>query len=191
MYVHVWHYKHSAHSIVPYSISSNHAFKRNLSLLWSWEQGFTVWLCHGWHIDKISWNCQQLSLLKLSVMTKKQNLFFFASPGDDKCTVSKKTLFFIDISVQFICAVLSDSVNPRTAKCQASLSITNSKSLFKFMSIESVMPFNHLILCCPILFLFQHQGLFKWVRSLHQEAKELEFQLQYQSFQWIFRTDFL
>ena len=37
----------------------------------------------------------------------------------------------------------------------------------------------------------QHQGLFKWVSSSHQVAKVLELQLQYQSFQWIFRTDFL
>ena len=37
----------------------------------------------------------------------------------------------------------------------------------------------------------QHQGLFKWVSSLHQVAKVLEFQLQHQSFQWIFRVDFL
>ena len=37
----------------------------------------------------------------------------------------------------------------------------------------------------------QHQGLFQWVSSLHQMAKVLEFQLQHQSFQWIFRTDFL
>ena len=41
--------------------------------------------------------------------------------------------------------------NPWTAICQASLSITNSWSLLKLMSIESVMPFNHLILCCPLL----------------------------------------
>ena len=39
--------------------------------------------------------------------------------------------------------------------------------------------------------LFQHQSLFKWVSSSHQMAKVLEFQLQHQSFQWIFRTDFL
>ena len=37
----------------------------------------------------------------------------------------------------------------------------------------------------------QHQSLFKWVNSSHQVAKVLEFQLQHQSFQWIFRTDFL
>ena len=39
--------------------------------------------------------------------------------------------------------------------------------------------------------LSQHQGLFRWVSSLHQVAKGLEFQLQHQSLQWIFRTDFL
>ena len=42
---------------------------------------------------------------------------------------------------------------PRTAACQASLSITNSQSLLKLTSIESVMPSNHLILCRPLLLL--------------------------------------
>ena len=42
-------------------------------------------------------------------------------------------------------------VTPWTAAWQASLSITNSQSLLKLMSIESVMPSNHLILCCPLL----------------------------------------
>ena len=42
-------------------------------------------------------------------------------------------------------------VTPWTAECQTSLSITNSQSLLQFMSIESVMPFNHLILCHPLL----------------------------------------
>ena len=40
-------------------------------------------------------------------------------------------------------------MTPWTAACQASLSISNSWSLLKLMSIKSVMPFNHLILCCP------------------------------------------
>ena len=43
----------------------------------------------------------------------------------------------------------------------------------------------------PAFNLFQHQGLFKWVSSSHQVAKVLEFQLQHQSFHWIFMTDFL
>ena len=41
----------------------------------------------------------------------------------------------------------------------------------------------------PAFNLSQHQGLFKWISSSHQLAKVLEFQLQHQSFQWIFRID--
>ena len=82
---------------------------------------------------------------------------------------------------------------PRTAARQASLSTTNSQNLLKLMSIESVMPSNHLILssspCPPALNISQHQSLFKWVSSSHQVAKVLEFQLQHQSFQWTPRTD--
>ena len=44
-------------------------------------------------------------------------------------------------------------VTPWTGACQTSLSITNSRSLLRLMSIESVMPSNHLILCCPLLLL--------------------------------------
>ena len=43
----------------------------------------------------------------------------------------------------------------------------------------------------PAFNLSQHQGLYKWVSSLHQGAKVLEIQLQHQSLQWIFRTDLL
>ena len=50
-------------------------------------------------------------------------------------------------SVQFSHSVVSDSATPWTPACQASLSITNSRSLLKLMSIELVMPSNHLILC--------------------------------------------
>ena len=53
--------------------------------------------------------------------------------------------------IQFSRSVVSDSATPWTAAHQASLSITNSQSLPKFMSIESVMPSNHLILCRPLL----------------------------------------
>ena len=53
-------------------------------------------------------------------------------------------------SVAQLCLTLC---NPWTAACQASLSITNSQSLLKFMSIESVMPSNHLILCHLLLVL--------------------------------------
>ena len=60
------------------------------------------------------------------------------------------------------------------------------------MSIELVVPSNHLIPCQPCLLppsIFPSiRFFFKWVSSSHQVAKVLEFQLQHQSFQWIFRV---
>ena len=59
---------------------------------------------------------------------------------------------------------------PWTAACQASLSTTNSQSLLKLMSIESVMPSNYLTLCRPLLFLasiFASIGVFSNVSVLH------------------------
>ena len=54
----------------------------------------------------------------------------------------------------FSCQVVSDSLQPHwTAACQASVSLTISRSLPKFMSIELVIPSSHLILCCPLLLL--------------------------------------
>ena len=86
-------------------------------------------------------------------------------------------------------------VTPWTAVCQAFLSITNSLSLPKLMSIESVMPFNHLILCHPLLLLpsiFPSIKIFSIESALHIRCPEvLELQLQHQSFQWTPRTDLL
>ena len=56
---------------------------------------------------------------------------------------------------------------PRTAARQASLSITNSQSLLKLMSIESVMLSNHLILCCPLLLLL---SVFLSIRVFSSES---------------------
>ena len=57
---------------------------------------------------------------------------------------------------------------------------------------DAIQPSHPLSSPCPPTFnLFQHQGLFQCVSSSNQVAKILEFQLQHQSFQWIFRTDFL
>ena len=56
---------------------------------------------------------------------------------------------------------------------------------------DAIQPSHPLSSPSPLAFnISQHQGLFIWVSSSHQVAKLLEFQLQHQSFQWIFRTDF-
>ena len=58
-------------------------------------------------------------------------------------------------------------VAPWTAACQASLSITNSRSLLKLMSIELLMPSNHHILCCPLLLL---SSIFTSIRVFSKES---------------------
>ena len=92
---------------------------------------------------------------------------------------SRSISHYLIYSVQFSCSVVSDSLRPHTAR-QASLSITDSRSSPKLMSIESGMPSSHLILSPPSSALtasgsFQMSQLFI--------AKVLEFQLQHQSFQ--------
>ena len=137
-------------------------------------------------------------------------------------------------SVQMLSCVQL-SVTPWAAAHQTCLSITNSQSLFKLTSIQSVMPSNHLILYCPLLLLpsifpsimvFSNESVLyqvemathssvlawripgtgepggmpsmgshrvghDWSDLAAAATRDLEFQLQHQSFQWIFRTDFL
>ena len=76
-------------------------------------------------------------------------------------------------SVQLLSCV--DSATPWTATRQASLSITNSLSLPKLMTIELVMPPNHLILCCPLLLLpsiFPNIRVFSSESALHMRWPE-------------------
>ena len=77
----------------------------------------------------------------------------------------------VSISVQSLSHVRLFAT-PRAAACQASLSITNSRSLLKLMFIEWVIPSNHLILCCPLLLLpsifpsLRFTGLFQSVLQI-------------------------
>ena len=91
-----------------------------------------------------------------------------------------KTLFFLLTfsSVQLLSHVQL-SVTPWIAARQASQSITNSQSSLKLMSIESVMPSNHLILCCPLLFL---PSIFPSIRVFSYESTLRIRWLKYWSF---------
>ena len=70
-------------------------------------------------------------------------------------------------SFQFSHSVVSDFVTPGTAAQQGSLSITNSRSLIKLMSIESVMPSNYFILCYPFLLML---SIFPRIRIFSNES---------------------
>ena len=87
-------------------------------------------------------------------------------------------------------SVAIDSVTSWTAACQASLTFTISWSWLKLMSIESIMPSNHLILCTPFSSCskyFSASGSFPMSWLFPSGTKILEPQLQHHSFQWIFR----
>ena len=96
-------------------------------------------------------------------------------------------------SVQLLSRV-QPFMTPWTTAHHASLSITNSKFTQTHVHwvSDAIQPSHPLSFPSrPAFNLSQHQGLSQWVSSSHRMAKILEFQLQHQSFQWTFRTDFL
>ena len=98
-------------------------------------------------------------------------------------------------SVQFSCSVVSDSLQSDSMDCSTPgfpvhHQLPEPTQTHVHHVSDAIQPSHPLSSPYPPRFnLSQHQGLFKWVSSLHQVAKVLE--LQHQSFQWIFRTDFL
>ena len=86
-----------------------------------------------------------------SILYNNQDMETTQMPTTDKC-INKMWYIYICSSVQSLSCVRL-LVTPWTAACQASLSITKSQSLLKLMSVKSVLPSSHLILCCPLLLL--------------------------------------
>ena len=78
-----------------------------------------------------------------------------------------KAILHVSVSSVQLLSCVQLSATPWTAARQASLSITNSRSLLRVMSIESVMPSNHLILCHPLLLL---PSIFPSIRVFSNEA---------------------
>ena len=124
----------------------------------------------------------------LSVVFSKQEYWIelpFPSPGDlpDPGTLSL-LIYFIISSVTQLCPTLS---NPRTAAHQASLSISNSQSLLKLVSIQP----SHALSAPSPPSIFPSIRIFSSESFFTSGGHSMEFQLQHQSFQWIFRTDLL
>ena len=131
--------------------------------------------------------------LKMSSLKTGSELNFYPSVMSPQHLIQNK--FGIKELIRWISSVQSFScvqlfVTPWAAACQASPSITNSRSFLKLMSIywvrDAIQPSHPLLSPSPPGLNFsQHQGLFQWVSSLHQVAKVLELQLRHQSLQWI------
>ena len=95
-------------------------------------------------------------------------------------------------SVAQSCPTLCDPMNRSTSGLPVHHQLPEFTQTHVHRVGDAIQPSHPLLSPSPPVFsLSQHQGLFKWVNSLHQVTKMLEFQLQHQSFHWIFRTDFL
>ena len=100
-----------------------------------------------------------------------------------------------DVSVQLSHSVMSNFCNPMNRSTPGFLvhyQLPESTQTHVHCVGDAIQPSQPLSSPSPpALNLSQHQGLLKWVSSLHQVGKVLEFQLQHQSFQWTPRTDLL
>ena len=122
----------------------------------------------GWHFPSFSVHTNVH--IRHLVMRQSSIHEVLERGGRSKCSQVMLMLLVLDQFHQFSCSVVSDSVTPWTAAHQASLSITNSWGLPKFMSIELVMPSDHLILCHLLLLLpaiFPSMRVFSKASVLH------------------------
>ena len=158
--------------IFKYKFLCGHMFSINLSINWRVKLlGHTVTLC--------------LTFWGTAKLFSKVTTPFYNIPA----------MFKVLSSVQFSRSVTSKSLRPRALQharppCPSQLpEFTQTHVHWVGDTIQPPHPLSPP--SPPALNLSQHQNLFKWVSSSHQVAKVLEFQLQNQFFQWIFRTDFL
>ena len=98
-------------------------------------------------------------------------------PDSARSLSERQCYIFLVCCCSITKSCLDSLVTPCTAPCQTSLSFTISQSLLKLMSMESMMPSNHLILCHPLHLpsIFPSISLFPWVGSLYQVTKYWSF----------------
>ena len=112
---------------------------------------------HGYYVEEVGFKPSSCQL---------QNMYYFHYNISVFSQGCRQYIAWAFSSVQLLSCVQLIST-PWTATCQASLSITNSWNLLKLMSIELVMPSNHLILCCPLLLL---PSIFPSIRVFSHES---------------------
>ena len=161
----------------------------SISLLWSLKKAFLSLLDILWN-STFKWVYLSLSL-ELHSLSKLYSVHLWNGEVMSPVRFAGK----IKCAVQFSCSVVSNSLRPHGLQhtrppCPSPTPRVTQTHVHWFS--DAIQPSHPLSSPSPPTFnLSQHRGLFQWVCSLHQVAKVLEFQLQHQSFQWIFRTDFL
>ena len=103
-----------------------------------------------------------VQLIRFSLINQKEKIQIGKEKQEEKQTQERKSLWICSVTQS--CLTLCDSME---RACQASLYITHTQSLLKLMSIETVMPCNHLILCHPLLLL---PSIFPSIRVFSNES---------------------
>ena len=123
-----------------------------------------------------------------NLVKKKKKNYKQISPINTEAKISTKITQFSSVSQS--CLTLCNPIN--CSMPGFSVQLPEPAQTHVHRVGDAIQPSHPLLSPSPPVFnLSQHQGLFHWVNSSHQVAKVLEFQLQHQSFQWIFSTDFL
>ena len=160
-----------------YYLSELHAHSQLINKYFSSDtQSFcSITILSNIHLLKYPSNCSLILDLSSSRAAQDASVFIYFNNIFQVSSVKSLSC------VQFF-------VTPRTEGDQASMSITNSQSLLKLMSIKLLMPSNHLILCCPLLLLLP--SLFSSIRVFSNESvlrirwpKYWSFNFKHQSFQ--------
>ena len=136
----------------------------------------------------VLWKGQILSKFCCSALTEAgEGSYYQRLPNSVKAFLSVQFS-----SVAQSCLTLCDPMNCSTPGLPVHHQLLEFTQTHAHWVSDAIQPSHPLLSPSPPAFsLSQHQGLFQWVNSSHQVDKVLEFQLQHQSFQWIFRTDFL
>ena len=168
-------------------------------MFWSYVPGYSVYLVLS--LSTLGYIYCSFSWRVVWILTESwRQMFFLSSSVLTNLSLVVVPIFwneYQNLSVQ--CSSGAQScptlVTPWISARQASLSITNSPSLSKTMSIVSVMPFNHLILCHPLLLMpsiFLNIRVFSEESALHTRwPKYWSFSFSFSPSQWTPRNDLL
>ena len=140
---------------------------------------------------------QHIKKQRLTLPTKVHLVKAMGFPGVmygcESWTIKKAQLSSVQISsVTQSCLTLCDPMNRSTPGLPVHHQLSELAQTHVHRVSDAIQPSYPLSSPSPPAFtLSQHQGLFQWISSSHHVNKVLEFQLKHQSFQWIFRTNFL
>ena len=131
------------------------------------------------------WKEKELKRKEHLTMGKKERQWCSCGPKSSALSSS------VISSVAQSCLILCDSMNCSTPGIPVHYQLPELAQTHVHQVSDTIQPSHPLSSPSSTFSLSQQQGLFQWVSSSHQVARVLEFQLQHQSFQWIFRIDFL